>query len=86
TITHILTSNFNECITKGEFPDCLKETVITPNFKEGDKILHQLNFCLDKGQYVVLLFIDLRKAFDLVEHTSMLEILDKLGIRGVSLK
>lgn len=36
-ITPILTDNFNDSLTKGEFPDCLKNTVITPIFKEGDK-------------------------------------------------
>lgn len=35
---------------------------------------------------MVLLFIDLRKAFDLVEHQNMLEILEELGIRGIPSK
>lgn len=50
------------------------------------KVLHFLNLYIDKGHYVIMLFFDLRKAFDLVEHNSLIEILDELGIRGLPLK
>lgn len=141
-IAPILTSNFNDCLYRGEFPDILKETVIIPIFKDGDRrkcnnyrpisllpsigkifekllnkrlldfinkttkidenqfgfqknsstdsalsqVINSLNKHLDAGQYVLMLFVDLRKAFDLVDHATLLSILEELGIRGNSLQ
>lgn len=48
------------------------------------RVLKSLNQYLDVGQYVLILFIDLRKAFDLVEHQTLIDILEDLGIRGVA--
>lgn len=41
---------------------------------------------LDKGKNVASIYFDFSKAFDTVDHCLMLSKLDKLGIRGVSLK
>lgn len=134
-ITPILLDNFNKCLINAEFPDCLKETVIVPIHKDGDKalsnhyrpisniptigkvfekliniqlrkfidnttkidpdqfgfqrnsstdaalcqVIHNINWFLDIGHYVLVLFIDLRKAFDMVDHSVLLEVLRDLG-------
>lgn len=49
------------------------------------KVLCSLNKYLDDGEYVAILFVDLRKAFDLVDHATLLEVLDELGVRGIAL-
>lgn len=133
-----LVSIFNSCLFNGEFPECLKETIIIPIHKDGDKklcnnyrpisllsilgkvfeklinqrllkfissttkidknqfgfqknsgtdaalcqVTHKINQYVDIGEYVVVLFIDLRKAFDLVDHTTLIDVLEDLGIRG----
>lgn len=41
-ITPILLDIFNRCIVTAEFPDCIKETVIIPIHKNGDKALGNL--------------------------------------------
>ena len=45
-----------------------------------DKILSSLN----KGDYVVGIFLDLRKAFDTVNHEILMQKLYKYGVRGIS--
>ena len=50
------------------------------------QVVHNINKYLDQGEYVLVLFIDLRKAFDLVDHSTLLEILEELGCRGLVLK
>jgi len=46
--------------------------------------LEQIYDALDEGYYVGAVFIDLTKAFDVVNHSKLLERLDDLGIRGIS--
>lgn len=46
------------------------------------QVVHNINKYTDLGEYVVILFIDLRKAFDMVDHKHMISILSELGIRG----
>lgn len=132
---------FNDHITQGTFPSCLKRGQIVPIFKAGDKkqmlnyrpitilssiskvfekildeklrkfveaeikfdekqfgfqsqsgtesalmdTCHTLNTILDKGLYAVEVFIDLKKAFDLVDHECLLLTLEELGVRGIAL-
>lgn len=38
-LTPILCDIFNNCISECKFPDCLKETVISPIYKSGEKHL-----------------------------------------------
>ena len=40
---------------------------------------------LDKGNFVVAIYIDLQKAFDVVDHSVLLDKLEKMGVRGVAL-
>ena len=44
-----------------------------------DKVINSI----DKGKYCMGLFLDASKAFDTVDHTILLDKLDKYGIRGV---
>lgn len=41
---------------------------------------------LNDGMKVSAVFIDLKKAFDLVDHKVLIEVLEKMGIRGIPLK
>ena len=38
---------------------------------------------IDKGEYIGLIFIDLKKAFDTVDHNSLLQKLTKYGVNGL---
>lgn len=44
--------------------------------------LEQIYDALDEGHFVGAVFIDLTKAFDVVNHSRLVNFLDKLGIRG----
>ena len=37
---------------------------------------------MDKGQYAAMIFVDLKKAFNTVDHTILLNKLDKYGVIG----
>lgn len=47
--------------------------------------ISKINEHLDKGLYSLAVFIDLRKAFDMVDHKQLLESLEELGVRGTAL-
>lgn len=49
------------------------------------EIVDYIKDCLDNGDYTVGLFIDLKKAFDTVDHNILLEKLAHYGIRGHAL-
>lgn len=131
---------FNICISKGEFPNSFKESIVIPIFKNGDKnkcsnyrpisltltisklfekclklrILqflekhnffhkHQFGFRnnmstynalyettkfiydnIDNKQNVLGIFLDIKKAFDSVDHDILLNKLYLCGIRGIA--
>jgi hypothetical protein len=49
------------------------------------KVFNFIGNALNKGNYCVGIFLDLRKAFDTVSHDILLKKLDKLGIKNVAL-
>ena len=48
------------------------------------KFMDELTTAIDKKQYTVGLFIDLKKAFDTIDHVKLLEKMCKYGVRGVA--
>ena len=61
--------------------------------QSGYRFLHSVAICLlkctsdwylnmDKGQYTAMIFVDLKKAFDTVDHEILLEKLKQYGVIG----
>ncbi len=49
--------------------------------------LHEeLTSAIDKKKFAVGVFIDLKKAFDTIDHNILLEKMERYGIRGLGLK
>ena len=49
------------------------------------ELVENISTAIDKKQYAVGLFVDLRKAFDKINHSLLLQKLERYGIRGVTL-
>ena len=47
------------------------------------KTIDKLNTEIDKGNYVGVVFVDLSKVFDMVNHTLLIDKLSSLGITGI---
>ena len=47
------------------------------------ELIEEITSALDKKKYTIGVFIDLRKAFDTIDHKLLLNKLDHLGIRGI---
>ena len=61
-------------------------------FQKGKSTLHslieiveQIRDCIENKKYACGIFIDLKKAFDTVNHTIILQTLEHYGVRGSSL-
>lgn len=48
--------------------------------------VEEISLALDRKQYAVGVFVDLKKAFDTLDHTILLRKLEMYGIRGIALK
>ena len=48
-------------------------------------LVDKISNSLDTGEYVLELFLDFTKAFDTVSHAILLQKLEHLGVRGISL-
>lgn len=142
SISKILSEIFNECLSNGIFPDCLKKATVIPLHKGDSKLIasnyrpvsllsnigkllellihsriqkfldsknaifqnqfgfrkgHSTNHAiislcemirnsLDNDGFSVGIFVDLKKAFDTVEHSILLNKLEHYGIRGIANK
>ena len=49
-------------------------------------LINHLSEYLDKGKVVIAVFIDLRKAFDVVSHNLLISKLERMGFRGAMLR
>jgi hypothetical protein len=49
------------------------------------RVVNFISENIEKGNFVLGIFLDLKKAFDLVSHDILLKKLDNLGVRGVAL-
>ena len=47
-------------------------------------IVENIQTHLDDGKYSVAVFVDLKKAFDTVDHNILLKKLDYYGVRGIA--
>ena len=75
---------------------CVKNKLLSPKnsgFKKGDGAANQMicltdniYMALDSGKNVVMVFLDIQKAFDRVWHKGLLYKLQSLGVGGVLLK
>ena len=49
------------------------------------EIVEKIKFCIEEKKYGCGIFIDLKKAFDTVNHNILLKTLEHYGVRGTSL-
>ena len=90
-LTHLI----NLSLRSGVFPSELKLAKVVPIFKAGDTsainnyrpiFVDRITKSLDKGHIAITILLDLKKAFDTVDHRILLRKLYAYGIRGALLK
>ena len=73
----VLSSDINQCISKGKFPDNLKNADITPIFKKGDRLL--------KSNYrAVSILPTLSKIYEKILYHQMYEYFDNIFSKYLS--
>ena len=78
-LTYIINLSFSQ----GHFPDELKLAKVIPIYKSGEKqMIEKVSRSLDTGKIVVGVFLDLKKAFDTVDHKILLDKLYAHGLRN----
>ena len=88
------TSRLFEKLLYDQFYDCLSTNKLTYRHQSGFRSLHSVVTCfmkntndwylnIDKGEHTGLIFIDLKKAFDTVDHNIHSQKLAKYGVNGL---
>ena len=96
SVLNIFSKILERCIYRRLSDFLKKHDILYKNqfgFREGHststailELIHKINRAIDKGEFTLAVFIDLSKAFDVIDHSILLQKLDYYGIRGIPLK
>ena len=80
-----LTYLFNESMTMDVFPDAMKIAEVVPLYKAIGEFISKVVKNIQLGKTTAGIFLDLSKAFDMLEHSVVYKKLERYGIRGKAL-
>ena len=96
SVLNIFSKILERCIYKRLLNFVNKHDILFKNqfgFRKGHststailELIHNINQAIDTGEFTLAVFIDLSKAFDVIDHSILLRKLDYYGIRGLPLK